>query len=1076
MSAEAIDADAADSGSKGVAGRSGLVNFLFLKSTLAILLTMLMLVGGVIAYGQLVKEALPDLDIPRGTIQTQWPGADPQTVEQQVTQPIEDELAALAGLKILNSASFDSFSLISVEFDADVNSQDAMMRLRAAVDTAAAELPGEAEKPSVKQTSVDDRPILTVALSGNADRAVLSAVAKRLETRLETVAGVNEIELDGVRDEIVQIELLPHRLLALQLSPTKVRDAIRAANLDQPFGEIESDEVAAVVRMEGQFRTVEDLASLPILRPQADQGMAPIVLGDVATVSRQLATEQSRALYSGGGAKFVPAVTVSITKVPGADTITVVDAVKRELEAMSQAGDWPEGLALHVTQDEGASIWDSLTGVFNSGWQAMLAVFVILFLVLGWREGLIAGLAVPVTFAGAMLTIFVLGFTLNELVIIGMVLALGLLVDVFILMMEGMHEEMHANGKGFDEAALATIGNYAVPALAGQLTTILALTPLMAIGGVSGKFIQVLPISAIACLALAYLVALFICIPLSRTLLERAKPAGDGQPASRADRLSRQASDWLGAFLDRDVLRSRKRARLWVGGAAAAFLVSLVAFSQGTMELYPATDGEKLGIDIELPADARLKDSAAVASDLGDLLREKPYFESVIQLVGSKSPFATAGGAASLQPSEARNFLGFSAIFVDRGERDGDSFEIAEELREEIRTLLDKNVVGATLLVVPQKSGPATGEPIEIRLNGNDFTTLQRMSGEVQHVLQGIAGTVDVRDNLGNVISEVRMQPRREAVEYFGLSLADFSSQLRIAFSNDEVGTFPLDGPEDDLKIHLGTAWPGQEDAVDGGPQRLEDLALIRAFAPDGESIAVTSLVQPVQSEAPLSVSHTDGVRALTVMAGNLDRSIDDILADARPELERLQQSWPDGYTYTITGESEEAAETYGSAAVALAIAVVLVFAVLVLVFDSFPQAFILLTTMPLALVGSFLFFWLFGLPFSFFAMVGVIALIGVVANNGIVMVDTMNRWVRDGLTPQEAASRGATDRLRPIITTSITTVVGLIPLALGSPMYEPLCLAIIFGLVSSTVLSLVVVPALYLLLSREEHTGEPQT
>ena len=244
--------------------------------------------------------------------------------------------------------------------------------------------------------------------------------------------------------------------------------------------------------------------------------------------------------------------------------------------------------------------------VFNNGWQAMLAVFVILFLVLSWREGLIAGLAVPVTFAGVLAAVLLMGYSLNELVIIGMVLALGLLVDVFILMMEGLHEEIYVKGSTFGQAALATVRRYGMPAFAGQLTTIFALAPLMFIGGTSGKFIRVLPATAIACLAIAFVVALFVTVPLARYVMASVARSGKGEKKNRADRVTEQASAWHESFLGRRVLNSRTRAWLFVGAAVLAFVGSVVAISTSSLVLYPKTDGKKLGINVQLPPSTRL--------------------------------------------------------------------------------------------------------------------------------------------------------------------------------------------------------------------------------------------------------------------------------------------------------------------------------------------------------------------------------------------------------------------------------------------------------------------------------------
>jgi len=1045
-----------------------LARFFFLKTTFGILLTLILTLGGFMAYGSLVKEALPDLDIPQATISTAWPGADPQTIEEQVTGELEDQLTTLKGLKAINSASFDSFSLISVEFDAGVTSADAMQRLRAKVADAEAELPSEAQRPTIKQVSVDDRPVVTVALYGNADSGTLSAWGEDVQERLEAISGVNEVGLAGARDEVVQVLLQPERLLALNLSPSTVRDAINRANLEQPFGEIESEQIGAVVRLAGQFRDVSDLEALPVARFGEGASGRPIRLDEVAVVYRTLEAENSRALYSFGGEKFRPSIDISVKKTPGADTVKLIASVESKLEELAGASTWPKAVEYRIVQNQAEQIWDSLIAVFNNGWQAMLAVFIILFIVLSWREGLIAGLSIPVTFAGALIFILLLGYSLNELVIIGMVLSLGLIVDVFILMMEGLHDEIYTHKKTFGQAALATLKRYAIPAFAGQLTTILAFAPLMAIGGVSGKFIRVLPTTAIICLVLAFVVSLFAAVPLSRYLLGRVAEKGIDEEPSKADAYSAQASAWMENFSTHNVVSDKKRAKQWVFGALGLFVLSILALSSTSLVLYPDADGESLGINIELPPSTSLDTSQEVADKVGNILRQKPYFESIIQLVGRKSPFAGGSVASALQPSEAKNFIGFSATFLDEDDRDKASYDLADELRTELDEFLDQNVAGAKLQVVAASGGPTTGDPIEIRLTGNDFETLQSISAQIEALLDDTDGVVGARNNLGSVKPEIALIPNREALDFYGLTQGDLASQIRFALSNDTIGSFATIGPEDDLDIKMGMNWPSQGGQA-GGPTRLDELALIRAFTPAGESVSLISLLAPMQSEAPVSISHTNGERALTVLAKNQDRAVTDIIAEVTPKIEQMEDGWPAGYAFAVGGESDETAETFGSAGIALVVAIIMVFGVLVIVFDSFPQAFILLTTMPLALVGTFLGFFIFGMSFSFFAMIGVIALIGIVVNNGIVMVDTMNRRLAEGFTKAEAAAKGAAERLRPILTTSVTTIVGLIPLAFGNPMYQPLCFVIIFGLISSTAMSLFVIPALFMLLTRKD-------
>jgi len=514
-------------------------------------------------------------------------------------------------------------------------------------------------------------------------------------------------------------------------------------------------------------------------------------------------------------------------------------------------------------------------------------------------------------------------------------------------------------------------------------------------------------------------------------------------------------------------LVNKKRAGAMVAGALVLFALSMVAATRVPLILFPDNDGLNLGINIELPPSTTLDTSQEVADAVGELLRDKPYFDTIIKLVGRKSPMAGGSISSALNPSDAENYIGFSITFVEREEREQPSYTLATEVRAELSSYLDENVPGATLLVKAETGGPSTEDPISIALSGDSMAELQRLSAQVQEMLNSIPGTTDVRDNLGMVKTEITLRPNREATDFYGLSQQELAAQIRLSMANDKIDTFATGGTRDDLDIHLSLNWASRGGEA-GGPTQLSEMSKIRAFPPSGGTVPLLSLLDPYVTESPTSVIHKDGERTITVLSKLEGTNVNEVIAELTPILDQAQRNWPAGYAWSIGGESEEMAETFGSAGAMLVVALIMVFGVLVIVFGSFSQALILMTTMPLALIGTFLGFWLTGMSLSFFAVIGVISLIGIVANNGIVMVDTMNRLLRNGAEIANAAAEGAATRLRPILTTSITTVAGLLPLAIGSPMYAPLCYAIIFGLVASTLLSLIIVPCLYLLLTRE--------
>ncbi len=1043
---------------------SPFTKFFFLQTVFAILLSVLLVVGGFIGASTMVKEGDPDINVAIANIETTWSGADPETIENQVTDKIEKELKSLKGLKDLSSASFNGSSMIQIEFIAEAPIAESISLVRAEVDEAKPEITSEADEPKVEQISTQDVPVLTLGLYGNIDLPVLSKAAEEIEDILETVPNVRKVDLSGNREEVIHVQLIPSRMLAMGVSATQVRDAIQRGNRDLPWDQIESDEIGSQLRYYGRFRTLEDLRNLPVARLGGDTDGRVVSLQEVAQVRRDLEREKNRAFLSSQQEDFQTFINVDLVKVPGSDTIQVInDSLAAMESAKKNPGIWPHGMEYRVISTDADEINNDLLDVFNNAWQGVLGVFIVLLFALTWREAMIAGLSIPLTFLGALAVLFLLGFTLNKMVQVGMILSLGLLVDVFILMMEGMHEGIFVEGLNFNQAALKTVKTYATPAFSGQLTTILALAPLMAISGTMGKFIRLIPISAIVCLVLSYIIALLVDIPLSRYLLGNIKTQGQ---KSRVDRLTETASEKFRQWSLVATIRNKTTAKIWASAALALFITATILVGTVPGTLFPESDGRKLSINIELPPTTTLNSSQKVANEIGELLRGKDYLESVIKLVGQRSNLVQESG---IKPNNGNYLLGFSAIFTPEEDREKPSFEYLNELRSELNTAL-RQYPGASLVVNGQSTGEG-GDPIEIELSGKDMGELRRISGQVQLALRQIPGATDVRDDLGVLRPDIKLRPRREAINFHGLSDDDLASQGRYLMTDNDIGDFPIGGGEEDLEIHLSTMWSSREGAI-GGPTRRDELLSVPILTSDGTTIAGTQVLEIEFGNAPLSITHKDGQRTVTVLAKNKDRTVGEIIADLKPKLQEMKRGWSEGYEYKFAGELETQGETFASAGQMAIVALFLIFSVLVIQFSSFTQPFIIMLAIPFALIGTFFGFFLLQIPISFPAVIGMIALTGIVVNDAIVMIETMNSYREKGMLVRDAAARGAADRLRPILTTSITTIVGVIPLGLGDPIWFPLASAIGFGLVASTLIALLVIPCLYLLLTPNNSTA----
>ena len=1048
---------------------SPLARFFFTRQIFGILLCFLLIMGGLMGYVSMVKESDPDIKIARAIITTPWGGTDAETIENRVTDKIEKEIKTLQGIKDVDSATFNSYSIIDVEFRAEAPVTGSIQELRGKVDDAIPELPAESEgreQPDFEQVSQQDAPILAIGLFGpNLDTTTFSRTAEDLKDILESVKNLREVNLSGSRDEVIHVQLIPNRLTTLGISSTQVRDAIQGNNSDASWDRVRDNAIGAQVRLFGRFRTLADLKALPVARLTDNR---IVRLDEVADVRRDLEREKNRAALSWEGNAFQPTILMEIVKVAGSDSIQVVASALQALEDARQDPNlWPSGMDYRVLSNDADTINSELSNLFANVGQASFFVFIILLVALTWREAIIAGLAIPLTFIGATFFLWLGGQTLNSMVLIGMILALGLLVDVFILVLEGMHEGIFVEGLSFSESALRTVKTYAGPAFAGQLTTILALAPLMAISGTMGKFVRLIPISAITCLVLSYILALLVVVPLAKFLLGNVKGTGK---QTFMDRLTETAAAQFANWSLGITVPNKFVARLWSLGAIGLFVFSCVLFTALPSNLFPQNDGTKLSINVELAPSTTLARSGEVADQMGEILRNysdsngQRVFKSIVKLVGKRSGLVASG---ELKPSDADYFVGFSGIFIERDHRQRDSFAYARDLRQELDDQVLRNYPGSTLAV--QYERPGGGEdPIQVAVSGDDMQTLREISVQMQEVLREIPGTMDVRDNLGNLREDYKLIPKREALDFYGLSSQDMAAQGRILMIDDDIGDFPIGSGEEDLEIRLSTLWPSRQGEV-GGPSRQDEFQTIRFVTPDGKTVPADAVLEPSPGAVPLSITHRKSQRTVTVLAKNIPGIgiyDADILAELTPKLEQMQASWPQGYQYSFGGDAETSGETFGSAGQMLVVAIFLVFAVLVLQFGSYTQPLIIILTIPFALTGTFIGFFFLNLPFSFPAAIGVISLTGIVVNNAIVMVDTMNERHKAGMDVRHAAAFGASDRLRPILTTSLTTVIGLFPLALSEAKWFPLCMAIIFGLAAATFIALLVVPGLYLQLT----------
>lgn len=1039
---------------------SALFDFLFMKKVPVTIWILLLLFSGLLGFSSMIKEDLPDLEIPQAYILTSWEGATPEMVEKEISQKIEHEIKGMKGLKNYYSSSQHQLSIVAVNFHADMGLKEAMSLLQRKVQAAQALFPKSAEKPRIEESSVRDLPIATINLSGEAGKTELEQLARRVKEQLDKLPGIKKVVLVGERREIIQVLLQPERIKALDISPTLIKQAIISSNYDAPWGQFEDNRLGFRMSMQG---TLSDLKSLGRIVISRLPGGNVIRLGDVALIKKGHMRETTRASLSRAGEPFVPVVALNLFKAAGQDTVSLVEKARKVMKNQATGESWHPRVQYQFTGDKAKVISDELERGFTNGWQAMLAVFLVLMVMLTWREALVAAISVPLTFLGVTAVLWAMGYSFNLLVLVGMIFALGLLVDDFILIMEGMHEAVFVNRLSFAGAVRQTIKSYAIPSLSGSLTTILVLLPLAFLGGEDGKFIKLIPVTAVVCLVISYIISVLIGPPLSRIVLGSEK--GKHGPG-KMDRFTKNAGMALTSWLSKWVVTSRRRAVGWVLLGCLLFIFSLFAAEKMRNTLYPKEDGRGLGITVELAPGTELSHTEDVARRIGAILKDKPFLEYVFQVVGEKDAYSMGSFHDMLSPTRAENFIGFTCFFVPRKKREQLTHEYVEPLRAEMAALLESEP-GVKFVMSPEIGGPSSEDPLQIDIEGENIQQLKDISINVQRVLAGIPGVVDIRDNIGSSRTELRFRPNEEALNFHKVSRQELAEQMVVLMEHEKVGKFRRRGTEEDLDIRLGTWWPSQSEKM-GGARDWAELERLTIINDAGKPISLWSLTEPRMDEVAGVIKHKDGKRSITVRAKLEGIYVSEIIACMRPIMEEQKFGWLAGYDYTFAGE-KEVDETYAKMGRMFFLALLLVFAILALLFDSLLQPIIILFTVLFALIGVFTGFFLADIPFSFSAAIGVVALVGIVVNDSIIIVDTMNKHRNSGLTVYQAAEAGASDRLRPIVSTTLTNLAGLFPLALSDPGWSPLCMAIIFGELAATIGAVIFTPAVYVALTPQK-------
>lgn len=1018
-------------------------NFFLTRRQFTYLLIGALVLAGVASATVIRKESSPEVEVPIGIVATVLPGASATEVESLITNKIEKQLASLSDVDKITSSSSDGISVITVQYVASADIDSSIRKLKDEVDKVKPELPEEANDPSVSNVNFSDQPVVIVSVSAGLPFGEFAALGDTLKDELQAITGVSRVEVQGARPRETQVIVRKEDLARYNLSLNDVSQAIRAANAALPAGKITVDDVEYSVRFAGDLTNPTEVGLIGI----PTQTGAIIYVRDIATIADGVESAVTLTRLSLAGAPSEQALTLNIYKGAGADVTKVAQGVRERLKEL-QNSPTLAGSSVVISYDAGELVNKDLGELTRVGIETVLLVAFCLFLTIGWRESLIAGVSVPLSFLIAFIGLYYSGNTINFVSLFSLILAIGILVDAGIVIVEGMSVRFARHGDAL-RAARETVKEFAWPLIAGTATTVGVFVPLFFISGITGEFIASIPFTIIAVLIASTFVALGI-LPLLGMLLIRT--SHDGKLTQMQERYATLARRKYEAFL-RYLFARPKLQRYFLWGVSGAFVLSLCLpiFGLVKVEFFPAGGSEFVYLDLEMPEGTPLAQTDLAMRAIEERLYEHKEFESVITTIGTTNSFSGA-------PSSGSRYANALVLLSERDQKR--STEVVTRLRSETA-----DITTGTIRVGEPASGPPTGAPIAIKFTGDDLGALAKAAEQTANLLEGMEEIADVRSSGDAGGTEFVLMADRAKLASLGLTPVLIAQTLRSAIYGVEATKIRTFG--DDISVTVrANLNPTAYGAEDASIATFDAIKQIPIATPTGQ-VLLGSVVTPTLAKGQAAITHEDRQRVMTVSATLKDgENARDSLA-AFMKVAETELKLPEGVDMSTGGENEETNQSFMEMFFAFIAGIVIMYAIVVLEFNSFRLAGYTLMIVPLSITGVLLGLLITFKPLSFPSLLGLIALGGVIINHAIILIDAFlspMRQADDGTGPRtldDFIVRAAASRLRPIFLTTITTAVGMVPLSFASPLWAPLAFTIMFGLIFGTILTLIFIPVM---------------
>jgi len=1007
------------------------------------MLTMIVVVLGFIAYMNLGLDLFPDIEYPTVSVITVYRGAASEDIENTITKPLEEFINSVSRVKKVDSISIEGSSVIMVEFEWGTNLDFAAQDIRDQIGLYRNYLPEEATDPLVLKFSMSQFPIIFYGITANMPayelkQLIEDEVAGRLE-RIDGVASAQVFSMD-IREIVVDVD--KSALEALNLSLDQILLALNMENLNLPAGHIVERHSDFSLRTVGEFKSLDDICQTIIGVTSTGQ---PIYLTDVAEVKDTLKETRFRSRIQGQKGVFL-----LINKRSGANSVVTTDAVKKELAKIRKT--LPPDIEFFTAMDQSDIIKRVIrrTGS-NALVGGILAVFFIFIFLRNWRPTVAISLAIPLSIIATFIAFYLAGYTINLLTLGGLALGVGMLVDNAIVVIENIYRHLE-EGEDREKAAKVGASEVGMAITASTLTTIAVFFPMVFAHGIVGKLTRGLALAIAFSLFASLFIALTV-VPMVASVLfkknRRKKLAGK----------NRQKREFEGAknFYRKVLFKALRRRWLVLGTAFSLLVVSLAVVPFLGTEFMPDMDRDMIVLKVKTPVGTSLDETDRVVAMVEELLSQEPEVSIVTAQDGSQAeenPADMVGGTSTSGTHEGLIWVGL----VPKKERKHTDAQILERIRRKLPKL--KNVKFEAVDIAQAMISGAQA-PVEIKIFGKDIEKLKQIANNVVNRIRNVEGLRDLTHTLAEGKPEYHIRVNRQEASRYGLTVSQVANTIQTA-SLGKVATRYREGDEEiDIRVRFKKA----------DRDSLDDIKNIPLLTPLKNVIPLNQVAEISPGVGPIRITRENQSRVVTVTANIAGRDLGSVIRDVKKRLSPIERSLPAGYFVEFGGEYEQMQEAFLIIAGAFALAVLLVYMIMASQFESFVHPFVIMFTIPLAIIGVILALLITGKTINLPVLVGFVMLGGIAVNNGIVMVDYINQLKRRGIEKIEAILQGCAVRLRPVLITAFTTILGMTPMALstssGAEMRAPMAITVIGGLVTTTFLTLFIVPIIYSIVDR---------